>query len=95
LCIAHQYWTIPEKVAVDERVRFEKEAKTQAWEEELDHLIKVKKKKVRRTGGATREEETSCKSFWKSGESVRKINNTINITVRNTKIQSNWAKRDG
>jgi hypothetical protein len=72
LCIAHQYWTIPEKVVVDERVRFEKEAKTRAWEEELEHLIKVKKKKVRRTGGATREERDKLQELLEEWRKCQK-----------------------
>jgi len=56
LCIAHEYWTTPEKVADEEKGRFEAEARTEAWEEELEHLIEVMKKKVKKTGRATDQE---------------------------------------
>ncbi|KAI4686147.1 uncharacterized protein J4E88_003984 [Alternaria novae-zelandiae] len=45
LCIAHSYWTTPEKYAEEVKVRFENEARTEAWEEELEHLIEVTKKR--------------------------------------------------
>jgi hypothetical protein len=56
LCIAHSYWTSPEKIAAEEKTRFENEAKTQSWKDELEYQIKSTKKKMRRTGGATREQ---------------------------------------
>jgi hypothetical protein len=75
LCIAHSYWTIPEKVAAEEKVRFENEARTQAWEEELEHLIGVTKKKVKRTGRATDKERDTLQKLleeWKKCEKTKK-----------------------
>jgi hypothetical protein len=75
LCIAHQYWTIPEKVAAEEKVRFENEARTQAWGEELEHLIGVTKKKVKRTGRATDKERDTLQKLleeWKKCEKTKK-----------------------
>ena len=63
LCIAHQYWRTPESVADEDKGRFEAGARTEAWEEELEHLIEVMKKKVRKTGQATDQERNKLQDL--------------------------------
>jgi hypothetical protein len=56
LCIAHEYWGFGKGVPAETMTLFEKEAKTQSWADELEHLINVTKEKVKNTGGATHEQ---------------------------------------
>ena len=68
LCIAHEYWDFADKM----KTLFEKEARTQSWEDELNHLIKLTKKKVRRTGKPTREQRDGLKMLLEERLKCRK-----------------------
>ena len=72
LCIAHEYWDFAEGVPDKMKTLFEKEARTQSWEDELNHLIKLTKKKVRRTGKPTREQRDGLKMLLEERLKCRK-----------------------
>lgn len=67
LCIAHQYWSFAESIPEEIKTRFEKEAETQSCEDELEHIIELTKRKVKRDEGQQMTRGTSSKSFWKNG----------------------------
>ncbi|KAI4643101.1 hypothetical protein J4E93_007170 [Alternaria ventricosa] len=75
LCIAHQYWRTPESVADEDKGRFEAEARTEAWEEELEHLIEVMKKKVKKTGQATDQERYKLQDLLEERKKCHRTKN--------------------
>ncbi|KAI4674272.1 uncharacterized protein J4E84_010647 [Alternaria hordeiaustralica] len=72
LCVAHQYWRPPKRVADEEKELFENEARTEAWEEELEHLIEVMKKKVKKTGQATDQERIKLQDLLEERKKCHK-----------------------